>query len=207
MTINAWTLDEAWRLSCAEVMQYGTEYDIEYGSYVGQKRKQLEHLTLVINAPWTRPLAPICAVGETPATDDNAITTYFADYLASPKLAENEQYTYGNRIHEHLEEIARRLRETPGTNQAVISISRPEDILLCDPPCLRELDWKVTGEGLWLSSYWRSWDIHGALPVNLGGLQLLNEMIAEWAGLECGPMVAYSAGAHIYDHAWGLVRK
>jgi thymidylate synthase len=204
--INAWSIDEAWRLACKQVMLFGHIYTVQRGSYEGQQRKQLARLMLVIERPDSRPLAPICKTGEIPVTDEGAIETYFANYLASPHLAKDEQYTYGNRIHYHLKPTAKRLKETPGTNQAVIEIARPEDVLLDDPPCLRVLDWKVCEGKLWLSSYWRSWDVHGALPVNLGGLQLLNEMMAEWAKLEPGPQVAYSSGAHVYDHAWGLVQ-
>lgn len=204
--IKAWNLEEAWRLTCKEVMVNGKDYQVERGSYVGQQRRQLLHLMLMVRRPGDRPLAPLVPPGENAVTNEEAIQRYFTDYLMCSTLAENEQYTYGNRIDQYLEHVARMLTKTPHTNQAVIEISRPEDILLNDPPCLRVLDWKVIDDTLWLSSYWRSWDVHGALPVNLGGLQLLNEMMAEWVGLWPGPQVAYSSGAHIYEHAWEWVR-
>jgi len=106
-----------------------------------------------------------------------------------------------------LDTLIEMLRESPGTNQATIEIARPEDILLESPPCLRVLSWKVIESELWLTSFWRSWDLYAALSTNLGGLQLLNEMIAEAAGLETGAQIAYSDGAHIYDHFWGLFEE
>lgn len=199
---GGWDLDQAWHDTCRAVMEFGEDYKITRGSYVGQQRRQLASLTVIVEHPESRPLAPIC---DTPVTSDEAIERYFADYFINSDLADNEQYTYGGRIAPHLETIAEMLRATPGTNQAVIEIARPGDISLTDPPCLRVLGWNVVKGTLQLSSFWRSWDIHGAMPVNLGGLQLLNEMIAEWAGIKIGPLVAYSSGAHIYEHAWGML--
>lgn len=201
-SINAWDLDACWKETCRLIMQAGFDYKIDRGSYVGQIRRQLPQLIVTIFHPENRPLAPVC---ETPATDNDAIEKYFAESLISSEIPENAQYTYGSRISPYLEAVAKMLKATPGTNQAVIEIARPDDTGLSDPPCLRSLGWNIVQGKLQLSSFWRSWDIHGAMPVNLGGLQLLNEMIAEWAGVEAGPMVAYSSGAHIYEHAWGLL--
>ena len=137
---------------------------------------------------------------------DNSIQEYFVDYLINPEKGEGEDYTYGERLMPHLDTLITMLRETPGTNQAAIEVARPEDILLESPPCLRVLSWKVVEGKLWLSSFWRSWDLYAARPTNLGGLQLFNEMVAEMVGLESGPQVAYSDGAHIYDHFWGFYK-
>lgn len=200
--IGAWDLNAAWWETCAAVKRFGKDYKITRGSYVGQQRRQLASLTVAILHPGNRPLAPIC---ETPVTDNDAIEKYFAESLISSDIPDNAQYTYGSRISPHLKIIAEMLRTTPGTNQAVVEIARPEDIELPDPPCLRCLGWNIVEDTLQLSSFWRSWDIHGAMPVNLGGLQLLNEMMADWTGLKSGPLVAYSNGAHIYEHAWRMM--
>jgi len=104
----------------------------------------------------------------------------------------------------HLATVIAMLRNTPSTNQATIEIAKPEDILLESPPCLRVLSWKVVGRQLWLTSFWRSWDLYAALSTNLGGLQLLNEMVAEATGIEPGSQIAYSDGGHIYDHFWNF---
>jgi len=70
------------------------------------------------------------------------------------------------------------------------------------------VSWKVVGDGtLQMSVFFRSWDLYTGFPTNMGGLQLLNEMMAEWAGLQSGHLVAYSDGAHIYDHAWGIFEE
>ena len=197
------TIGEAWLNTCQSIMRHGRHYLIERGSYTGQHRAQLDQLAFVITNPGERPLA-IEWRGR-PISDDASIQRYFEDYVVSPPPYDgdnNEQYTYGERIAFQLEHIAKMLHDTPFTNQASVSVAQPSDILLPDPPCLRELSWKWNGTGLQLSSFWRSWDVFGALGMNLGGLQLLNEAVAEWAGLVPGAMVCYSDGAHIYEQSW-----
>ncbi len=197
------TIGFAWLNVCQQVMLHGREFTIDRGSYARQKRKQLDALAFTISHPETRPLGfehkglPVC--------DDKSIEGYFVDYLISPELMPDEQYTYGSRIEPHLERVAMMLKESPGTNQATIEVARPDDVLLPDPPCLRVLSWKVTDKGLQLSSFWRSWDLFAAFGTNLGGLQMLNEAMAEWAGVKPGPMFCSSDGGHIYDHCWEML--
>ena len=193
-------IGDAWFAAYHACLEHGRAYTIERGSFKGQQRKQLDALALHIEHPESRPLG--VAFSGRPISDDESTHRYFENYLVDPTIAPNEAYTYASRITPYLEIVAAMLRETPGTNQATIEVARPEDILLLDPPCLRVLSWKTTPRGLQLTSFWRSWDIHAAMATNLGGLQLLNELVAEWAGLAPGHLVAYSDGAHVYDHAW-----
>ncbi len=197
------TIGEAWLFTCQLCVKCGREFIIDRGSYEGQRRKQLDTLAFVITHPQTRPLG--FEYKGLAISDDKSIEKYFADYLINPDLADNEQYTYASRIAPHLEMIAEVISNTPGTNQTTIEVAKPDDVLLPDPPCLRVLSWKVAGSKLQLSSFWRSWDLYVGLPTNLGGLQLLNELIAEWSGLSAGPLVCYSDGGHIYDHNWKMV--
>lgn len=203
--ITAWTLEEAWRTSLRICLAQGRDYIVQRGSYEGQTRRQLAALTIVVYRPQTRPLAPTMKPGEIPVTNDEAIHRYFEDYLVSPTITVNEDYTYGERIEPWLIPLSLMLQNTPATNQATVEIGKPADLALNDPPCLRVLSWKVVGDKLQLASYWRSWDLYNALPVNLGGLQLLNEMMAEWVGLETGRLVAFSDGAHLYGHSIRLL--
>lgn len=197
------TIGEAWLNICQDCIKNGREFEITRGSYEGQRRKQLDTLAFTITDPGARPLG--LEYKGLAISDDKSIEKYFVDYLVNSTLKPNEQYTYASRIAPYLENVAEMLYDTPGTNQATIEISRPSDVLLSDPPCLRVLSWKVIDEGLQLSSFWRSWDLFVALPTNLGGLQLLNEMMAEWAGVKIGPLFCTSDGAHVYDHNWRMI--
>lgn len=194
------TIGEAWLCSNQLCMVNGREYEIQRGSYVGQRRKQLDWLAFIITSPGERPLA--VEYRGTPISDDESIARYFEDYLITSTLTKNEQYTYGSRLQPQLFEIVGMLRKTPNTNQATAEVGQPYDINLPDPPCLRVLSWKVTDAGLQLTSFWRSWDLYAGLPTNLGGLQLLNELMAEWCGISPGSLVCYSDGGHVYEQSW-----
>lgn len=203
MTIPTYrTIGEAWLNTCQQCMTGGREYTIQRGSYVGQRRKQLDWLAFAISSPGERPLG--FEYQGTPISDGESIHRYFEDYLINPDVSDNEQYTYASRLHPQLYKIISILRKTPNTNQAVAEVAKPSDIHLADPPCLRVLSWKVTAAGLQLSSFWRSWDLYGALATNLGGLQLLNELMAEWCGIRPGSLVCYSDGAHVYEQSWSV---
>ncbi len=94
---------------------------------------------------------------------------------------------------------------TPDTNQAIIEVGRPEDVDLADPPCLRFVSWKKVNDRLQLTVFFRSWDVANGLPFNLGGLQLLNESIANLVGIPVGELIAYSDGLHAYDMSYGVL--
>jgi thymidylate synthase len=76
-----------------------------------------------------------------------------------------------------------------------------------DPPCLRCITWQVNDEGkLDIYTFWRSWDLFAGMPMNLAGIQLLNEYVAGFIGREPGAQVCYSSGSHVYDTAKDYVR-
>lgn len=198
-----WDIGSAWYGVCNSIIQNGREYTIDRGSYVGVKRKQLDFLAFRIIHPENRPLGIV--YNGMPVSDDASIEAYFKNYLLTGQLSRNEQYTYGERIAAYLPTIAKMLLETPNTNQATLEVGKPDDIELPDPPCLRLLSWKMAYGKINMSFFFRSWDAFVALPTNLGGLQLLNELLAGTIGAPSGELIAYSDGAHIYSHNWGMV--
>jgi thymidylate synthase len=201
--ICARDISDAWYKSVRYILENGYTYTIDRGSFEGHERKQLASFALEILHPESRPLS-IEHNGLVISTSE-AIIKYFG-YLTNPEMHENEAYTYGNRISKWLSTIAEMLIDTPGTNQATIEVGRPSDVTLNDPPCLRTISWKVIeNKKLQISVFFRSWDCVNGLPFNLGGLQLLNELVAGSAGLKPGPMVAYSDGIHVYDMSYGVL--
>ncbi len=104
-----------------------------------------------------------------------------------------------------------------GTNQAVMEVGQPTDILLADPPCLRKLQFRIRNHGtkeepdnvMHLYANFRSWDLWGGLPENLNGLQYLKEYVAMMVSdhtdvpdVRDGQLRVECPGAHVYDHAW-----
>ena len=92
-----------------------------------------------------------------------------------------------------------------------------EDKVFKHPPCLRLIDMRVRYGKLHFIIYFRSWDLVGGFPENMGGIQLLKEwcldyMNAELASqgkeqLKDGDLIASSKGLHIYDHYWEMTSE
>jgi thymidylate synthase len=202
------SISDMWRDAMWKCVRHGEDFMVKGGSYVGQIRKQLPIFCGVIASPWKRPLAPLMPPGFPPPSTEEKIEAYFERYIMSDRLEENEQYTYGTFIVGQLDEIIDKLNKAKGnTNQACMTIGAPEVVFLPDPPCLREVSFKVVNNELQMSVFFRSWDLVAGMPENLGGLQLLKEYVLDQLDFPCsdGPMICYSDGLHIYDQYFELV--
>jgi thymidylate synthase len=91
-------------------------------------------------------------------------------------------------------------------NQMILQVAEPTDMLLQDPPCLRHIDTRIQDGKLHFYPYFRSWDLWGGFPANLGGIQLLKEYVASEIGVEDGEIIATSKGLHLYDHCFELAK-
>jgi len=204
--IQAIGLDDAWHQCLREALDHGRIYTIDSGSFAGQQRKEIPFVVVHIKSPGIRPLAPTVPPGvPSPATDDN-IQQYMS-YLMTDDVQPNEQYTYGEDLAPQIEEVIRRYK-TDGydTNQCCMSVGSRQSLWLADPQCCRVLDTRIQDNTLHFMLYFRSWDLWGGFPTNLGGLQMLKEYMAEAIGVKDGDIIATSKGLHIYDHAWDLAR-
>jgi thymidylate synthase len=227
-------LDDAWHQAIRACFQFGHEYTIDHGSYEGQKRFELDFVSILVKRPWEQ-LVPIMPEGVKipPPASREQVETYMADYLFADALSPREDYRYGERLvnpkfrkiarpdlkkeHVHLEppqemgvnqvrEVIRIYKEAGhGTNQCTMEIAMPNDIFLHDPPCCRLIDTRVRYGKLHFVIYFRSWDLYAGFPVNLGGMELLKEMMAEEIGVGNGSMVVASKGLHIYEQYYELV--
>ncbi len=68
--------------------------------------------------------------------------------------------------------------------------------------CLRGIDTWIDDGKLHFWIYFRSWDLWGGFPVNLGGLQLVKEYMAAKIEVEDGPMIVSCKDLHVYEHTW-----
>jgi len=214
--IEARDLGDAWFQSIDAVVNKGRCWTVQQGSYEGQKRYELDFVTVRISHPETRPLVPDMPqhMGDVPPpTTIEYIENDYLPYLMTAEVKKGETYTYGSRLADQIEVVIERLRQSPGTNQCSMSIAQPSDINLVDPPCLRELDCRLfSSEGLQegekpalhFITYWRSWDAYNGFPANLAGLQYLKEYMATEIGVASGETIAASKGLHVYGHALPL---
>lgn len=206
------TIQDAWREVMWLCVKNGWDFVVKGGSYVGQIRKQLPFVSVVIDQPYIRPLAPIMPPSIPGPTDESKIETYFTRYIMSSQKDQNEEYTYGEFIMGQLDRIIELLIESKGnTNQATICIGDVSTTFLPDPPCLRHISFKIVEGKLNMSVYFRSWDLYAGFPENLGGLQLLKEYVLNelihvgWMKVEDGKLIAFSDGLHLYEMYFDIV--
>ncbi|MFH1402280.1 MAG: thymidylate synthase [Patescibacteria group bacterium] len=91
-------------------------------------------------------------------------------------------------------------------NQLVLQVAQPSDLVLQDPPCLRQIDTRIQDGKLHFFVYFRSWDLWGGLPANLAAIQFLKEYMASEIGVEDGEMIVESKGLHLYGYAEDLAK-
>jgi hypothetical protein len=123
--------------------QYTYKQKIDKGSFEdGGERIQFESLSLCVEHPETRPLAPIFPQGVMPTTSDDNIEKYFATYIMNetPDAKSKEDYIYGTFIYPHCNHIINLLSSTPNTNQAVINIGEPFQYEVVSPERLAALE-------------------------------------------------------------------
>ena len=209
IVIKAETINFAWYSLLRKIKEYGVITPIDKGSYEQiDFRLQSESTVIEITNPQFDmiPIMPAGSEGIAPTTMEY-VESYFVNYLLNNELAENEQYTYGERITKQIDEVINKLSKYRYNNQMSISISQPDDIYKNDPPCLREIDFKVVNNKLNMHVYFRSWELWAGLPTNLAGLELLRQYICEISEnydvkMEGGKIFAYSSGLHIYGENW-----
>ena len=228
--IDAFDLDDAWFQCLSAILDKGHVYTITRGSYEGQKRLEFDFVTIRVRKP-SHQIIPIIPEGMSiPAPTDMDYIQGYLSYLLTGAKTATEDYTYGERLVDpkvrikqnlngkdlicdmplnvnQIEEVIKMYKEKgPGTNQAVMEIGMPSDIKLVDPPCLRLIDTRLRYGKLHFILYFRSWDLWGGFPSNLGGLQLVKQYMAEEIGVGDGEIIAASKGLHLYDYAWDLAK-
>ncbi len=228
--IDAFDLDDAWFQALSTILDKGHIYTITRGSYEGQKRLEFDFVSIRVRKP-AHQIIPIIPEGmNIPAPTDMDYIQGYLSYLLTGAKTETEDYTYGERLVDprvkvktekngkelltelplnvnQIEEVIKMYKKSGhGTNQAVMEIGMPSDIKLIDPPCLRLIDTRIRYGKLHFILYFRSWDLWGGFPSNLGGLQLVKQYMAEEIGVQDGEIIAVSKGLHLYDYVWDLAK-
>jgi len=115
--------------------------------------------------------------------------------------------TYGQYLEPQIAEIINIYKKDGfNTNQAYMTVGDDMSIYLNDPPCLRGIDTRIRDGKLHFIVYFRSWDLFGGFPANLGAIQLLKEYMSEEIGVEDGEIIASSKGLHLYDYSWDIAK-
>lgn len=221
--IKAKTLPEAWFLCLQELyerleiwdgrteggMEIGEGahiYTITRGSFVGHQRLEFDYVTIHIEYPGSRPLVPDVPQG-IPAPVTQEYIDGYLPYLMCGAKAKNEDYTYGQDLEEQIPQIIKGYKEDGyNQNQMFMAVGSKDSLRLKDPQCLRMIDTRIQDGKLHFIVYFRSWDLWGGFPANLGGIQILKEYMASEIGVEDGELIASSKGLHLYDYSWDLAK-
>jgi thymidylate synthase len=203
--VQALNIGDAWFQCLEKALIEGRTYTIQQGSFEGKQRKEIPLVAIIIRNPGVRPLRPDVPAGVPAPTTDEVIHDYMS-YLMTGAKQENEEYTYGEDLAPQIDEVIKRYKQGVDTNQMCMNVGSRDSIFLKDPPCLRVVDTRVQEGKLNFVLYFRSWDLWGGLPTNLGGLQLLKEYMAEEIGTKDGSLIAFSKGLHLYEHCWDLAK-
>ena len=206
--VESLTISEAWWKCIQVCLDHGYEYKISGGSSGTEEksRKELDFVVVKIRNPGVRPLVPDVPFGVPSPTSDSYLQNYL-DYLLTSMKQDNEIYTYGEYIEPQFQAIIDKYqRDGFDTNQACMTIGDKNSIYLVDPPCLKMIDTRIRDRKLHWVVYFRSWDLYGGFPTNIGGLQLAKEMMAEMIGVDDGELIAISKGLHLYDTEWEVAK-
>jgi thymidylate synthase len=204
--IEARDLAEAWFVCLRHALDEGREYQIDRGSYKGQRRKELDLVVIKIEYPGARPLIPDVPQGVPPPSTMEYVESYLP-YLMTSHKKQGEVYTYGQYLEKQIAEAIRIYKEDGyNTNQVYLDVGNEKSIFLPDPPCLRMIDTRILEGRLNFIVYFRSWDLWAGFPSNLAAIQLLKEYMASEIGVEDGELLAMSKGLHLYEYAWDLAR-
>ncbi|MCK5018200.1 MAG: hypothetical protein KAS32_14180 [Candidatus Peribacteraceae bacterium] len=82
-----------------------------------------------------------------------------------------------------------------------------DDTIRGTSPCLRGLDFRIVDGYLTTHVVYRSWDLWGGFPENMGGFTLLNEHIAGELGVSPGPLTFSCKSLHAYSHHVDIIAK
>ena len=202
-------IGEAYYQILKYVHENGDEVPVDVGSYEKElHRIQVPFLACEITHPleWGWLSDPRLIVSIT----SDQIEKYFQEYLISADKSENEDYTYGERLLEsgQLYTVIQKL-QSGFTNQAALTTCKPSDILLKDPPCWRGFSFNVElGGTINLICFARSWDVAGALPLNLSGFAKLLEFVVGFVdGTKVGSLYISAANAHYYSNYKDLIEE
>ncbi|HEC57201.1 MAG TPA: hypothetical protein ENI32_04895, partial [Candidatus Syntrophoarchaeum butanivorans] len=219
--IRAKTIPMGWRETLEYVYSEGFEDATQWGEiFERQGKAKFGHRVLIdIENPledMIDDMAPFTRIyGE----------EYAARYIIGipeVRIEDGEVYTYASRargdpddpkwfkrgVVDQLSAVIRRLKSDRWTRRAAVIISRPWDILLDEPACLRAYVFQaLDDETLGLTLFMRSNDAFGATHANQYGFARLLEWVARETGFKNCRMTLLACNMHIYQDSWDAVEK
>lgn len=191
--IVADTLEETWTGALREILRFGVDLPSQYGD-----TREVRCLVTVIRDP-VRSVEDF-AENILPCTRE-MLEDYARRYTDHVPPA-GAPYSYGSRLRETLDQIQgleRALAKDPGSRALFLTPWYPDDLLaVSGQPCLVGLWFRVESGALHGTLVFRSHDLYGAWPLNLGGACIWLRELARAQHLEVGTLTCLSGSAHLY---------
>lgn len=157
--------------------------------------------------------------GEIADNEDYKYGTWLASgpyYITKMKIVGyGDAQGYVVRVPNQIEWIINHFKEKGfGNEHCYVTVGYPESNFAYDipytneqerktSPCLRGLDFRIVEDNgvnyLLTKVIYRSWDLYGGFPVNMGGFALLNQYVAGELEIEPGPLSFTCKSLHCYD--------
>jgi thymidylate synthase len=194
---------EAWIKVLNAVMKYGTIKGT-------RKEEILRHLFHVsVTMPVVDYIYPerIFDISRQEADD------YYEFFIQAEPPDAGIDYRYGNRMqnwrgHNQLNEVVERLRKSPDTKRASISLLDATDLsTLEDAPCYIAATYSITDGKLNSSHVFRSHDMYSGWPLNIFSILRLQCSIANKIGIKVGNATFTSQNAQIYQRNWSEAQE
>ena len=122
-------------------------------------------------------------------------------------ITHNWAYTYHDRMAEQLVEVVRTLQKDRNSRRAVVTIRRPEDIYLDDPPCLTLIQYIINNNMLDCYVTFRSNDAVKAFYMNAFALIHIQEVIANILNCRVGRYIHTANSFHAYERDWDQLNE
>jgi thymidylate synthase len=217
--IKVSTIPIGWRETLEHVYHEGFEDKTQWGDvFERQGRARFGHRILIdIEHPLEDMIDDMAPFTRT--YGEEYASRYIIGY-PEVQIEEGEVYTYASRargdpddykwfkrgVVDQLASVVRRLKEDRWTRRAEVTISRPWDILLAEPACLRAYVFQaLDADTLGLTLFMRSNDAYGATHANQYGFARLLWWVARETGFKRCKLTLLSCNMHIYGDSWDAV--
>ncbi|MCL5105677.1 MAG: thymidylate synthase, partial [Armatimonadetes bacterium] len=194
---------EAWRELVFRLVRFGHLVRLRKGD-----RQELQNVRVVVRYPQLDEDEDLRKYN----FSLNELIQYQHDMLVGP-LPEDHSYTYGNRIREYygfdaLDKFAERLKENPQDRDCYLALwDSHHDIDSDDAPCLVSLFFRVFDDQLTLTATYRTHNALDAWLKNVYGLMKAQEIVAEKAGLEVGPLTVISHSISVDPSKYDVAKR
>lgn len=101
--IEATNISDAWFQTVYKCLEIGQMFEIDQGSYKGDKRLEFDYITIHIKKPGEEPILPkLPAHYNIPDPVDDAFINDYLPYIMTAEEKKGEAYTYGQRLTESI---------------------------------------------------------------------------------------------------------